>query len=246
MSFHRSILRHVRRLFLTVLLGSAALSAFAHDPFGLTATAYLWTNRVNLTVVMEFRAGLRLAGVEPRPPAGVSTTNWFAANRPALLVAGKQFCEIESGTNLIPARSVEVVLVVEDHIEFHLEYPPAMERPLRFDVLGLKALAGQGQYGLALAVLDMVHGKVLGQPVLYADDPILVAEIATPAIPVLDAPVVAATATMINVTVGRLDSPASSDAAKHRPGTILAWVFISCAVLLVALTVLWQRYCSKS
>jgi hypothetical protein len=238
MSFSWSILCRVRRPLLAILLVSAAFSGFAHDPYGLTATAYLWTNRVDLTVVMEFRTGLRLAGVEPRPPAGVSTTNWFAENRAALLACGKSFCQIESGKNLLPVSAVEVTLGVEDHIEMQLEYPAATERPLRFDAAGLKTLAGQGQYGVALTVLDMVNGKVLGQPVIFADAPSFVAEVAPSAKDLASGSAIAAAP---NAIVSPVNTSSSPDQAKKTPEKSLGWALISGVAVLLLLTFLRQR-----
>jgi hypothetical protein len=240
------MMRGVRRAFFFGLLALSAASSLAHDPYGLTATAYLRTNRVDLDVVMEFRTGLRLAGVEPRPPAGVSTTNWFAENRPALLAGGKTFCQIEAGTNLLPVRSIEVVLAVEDHIEFRVEYPPAPERPLRFAAAGLKKLTGQGQYGVALTVLDMVNGKVLGQPVLFADAPTLVAEIAAPVKLETNSPGQAATISTPGVAARPTNSPAASVADRKPVGKLFVWACIAGIVALLLLTILRQCNRAKS
>lgn len=171
----------MRRPLLVALLALAAHSSFAHNPYELSATACLWSNRVDLDVVMEFRTGLRLAGVAPQAPPGVSATNWFAENQVGLLTCAKSFCEIQAGENSLPVQSAVVALGVEDHVEFHIQYPPATNHPLRFEAAGLKSLAGQGQYGVALTVLDMVHGRVLGQPVVFADAPTLAVEISAPA-----------------------------------------------------------------
>ncbi len=247
MSLCRSTIRRVRRPLLAALLALAApLSSFAHDPYEITATAYLWTNRVDLNVAMEFRTGLRLAGVEPRPPAGVSTTNWFAENRAALLASAKSFCQVQSGSNLLPIRSVEVALGVEDHIEMRMEYPPATERPLRFDAAGLKALAGQGQYGVVLTVLDMVNGKVLGQPVLFADAPTLAVEIPafTETGMISSGPAAAAKATTVSAS---LPTALDSTTPPEKPvGNLIVPGLISGVAALLLLAVVWRRQRVKS
>ncbi|HTL72861.1 MAG TPA: hypothetical protein VL863_06120 [bacterium] len=242
----RTIFPIAQRLLLFTFALFMCRMGLAHDPYELTATASLWTNRVDLSVVMEFRTGLRLAGVASRPPAGVSATNWFAENQAALLVCGKSFCQIQAGENLLPVRRVNVALRAEDHIEFQVEYPPATERPLRFDAAGLKALAGQGQYGLALTVLDMVHGKVLGQPVLFADAPMVVAEIAPPAKVAMVSPATSTIPNTTSVAVSRTNSPESPVASGKSGGRLLVSALVSGIAALLLLGIVWQRSKRKS
>ena len=235
-----------RAAVIALLSATAVFPVWAHDPYEITATAYLQSNRVDLDVVMEFRTGLRLAGVAPQAPPGVSTTNWFAENQDAMLTCAKSFCEISSGGKVLPVQSATVALVVEDHVELHVKYPAATERPLRFEAAGLKALAGLGQYGVALTVLDMVNGKVLGQPVLFADAPTLAVEIPAPAEAemISPRPVVTATATTIGTSppVG-LDSKIPE---AKTTGNLIVRGLISGMAALLLLGVVWRRNRNRS
>jgi hypothetical protein len=210
-------LAHASRALVAGLLLATAVSSHAHDPYEITATAYLYSNRVDLDVVMEFRTGMRLAGLAPRPPAGISNSNWFAGNQAGLQTCAQSFCELQAGGKLLPVKTVATELLVEDHIKLQVTYPPATERPLRFNLAGLRTLAGQGQYGVALTVLDMVNSKVLGQPVIFADEPTLAAQLPTPTRSEIILPVSTEVAGKPAVIASQPASPTASS-AKQMPG----------------------------
>jgi hypothetical protein len=139
----------------------------AHDPYEITSTASVFTNGIEVQIEMEFRTALRLAGVEFKPSQVADES--FNANRSKLFAVAGGFFQVFAGGNLLAAGDTNVMLGVENHVQFQIHYPPSRFRPLRFVAEGLKPFEGQGPYGTTLTVLDMVNKTVLGQSVLYPD-----------------------------------------------------------------------------
>src|SRR4051812_15894289 len=60
-TFHVSRFTVYRTLF-TILISGGCLRAFAHDPYEITSTLSIFSNRTELQVELEFRAGMLLSG----------------------------------------------------------------------------------------------------------------------------------------------------------------------------------------
>jgi hypothetical protein len=129
----------------------------------------LQTNRIELFVEMEFPTAMKLARLTPT--RDVAALSQFEAGLPQLRDAAGNFYEITAANNVIQPLSTNVELVVDDHIQFRVEFASTPHRPLSFAARSLKTLADQGGYGASLTVLDMVNKKVLGQTTLFADSP---------------------------------------------------------------------------
>ena len=159
----------MRTALLTSLAFLLAASAKAHDAYEITSVVYLQTNRIELFVEMEFPTAMKLAGLTPT--RDVAVLSQFEAGLTRLREAAGGFYEITAANNVIQPLVTNVEMVVDDHIQFRVEFASTPHRPLRFAARSLKALAEQGGYGASLTVLDMVNKKVLGQTTLFADAP---------------------------------------------------------------------------
>jgi hypothetical protein len=153
------------------LILTVSRTAHAHDPYEITSTAYLRSNRLDVEIEMEFRTALSLAGVENPWSLKDPPEDLFQSKLPLLQEAAGNFFKIAAGGEPLAVRATNVVLGVENHVRFTLEFPADARRPLRFAADGLKPFEGQGPYGTSLTVLDMVNKKVLSQAVLYPATP---------------------------------------------------------------------------
>jgi hypothetical protein len=143
-------------------------AAMAHDPYEITSTLSLYTNRAELQVELEFRAGMLLAGQAENGEA----SEQFGKLRPKLNEVTRRFFRLAiNGAEVQPARS-EASLGVENHLHFEILFPAITNGACSVEAPGLNALAEQGPYGVSLTVLDMVNRKVLGQSVLFAGTPV--------------------------------------------------------------------------
>lgn len=221
------------RLVLGAVVG-LALPALAHDPFEINSVAYLYSNRIEIFVEMEFPTGMTLAG--QKPVRDVAALSQFEAALPQLRELAGSFYDLNAGNNVVLPLATNVELVVEDHIRLHLEYTPTPHRPVRFIARGLGVEANDNPYGVSLTVLDMVNQKVLGQTTLFAAKP--VAEFPPRA---ADSTEVVTTQPSSNVTVVVLPSsqPAaavattSSAAPARKPNWILACATLGAVFLIV-------------
>jgi len=141
----------------------------AHDPYEITSVAYLYSNRIELFMEMEFPTGMTLAG--QKPVRDVAVLSQFEAALPRLRELAGGFYEFTAGNNAVQPLSTNVELGVEDHIRFRMEFASTQYRPLRFVAHGLGTDANENPYGTSLTVLDMVNQKVLGQTTLFAATP---------------------------------------------------------------------------
>lgn len=158
----------MRILIFICLFGLMGNVARAHDPYEITSVVYVRSNVIELFVEMEFPTGMRLAGVEP--VRDVAVLNQFERAQPQLLTLAGNFFDFTAGNNRVAALTTNVLLGVEDHIQFKLEYATTPLRPLQFTARGLRGVT-DSPYGTSLTVLDMVNQKVLGQTTLFADSP---------------------------------------------------------------------------
>ena len=159
----------MRVIILICLAALFATPAWAHDPYEITSVAYLYSNRIELFMEMEFPTGLTLAGQKPVRDVAVLTQ--FEAALPRLRELAGGFFEFTAGHNVVLPLATNVELGVEDHIRFRMEFTPTQYRPLRFVAHGLGSDSSENPYGTSLTVLDMVNQKVLGQTTLFAATP---------------------------------------------------------------------------
>ena len=222
--------------FLLLVLLSLTLSAFAHDPYEISSTVRLETNRTLVEVEMEFNGAMLLAG-EPRSREPADQAALFQAKLPELRRQAGQFFEVGSASGAMVATGTNVTLGVENHVKFDLEYP-ATRAGLKLNATGLRTLSERGPFGVSVTVLDMVNMKVLGQPVLFAHSP--AAEFA-PAVDadakqviqnvITGAPVAAAATTQI---LAQPEAPA-------KQGRVM-WVFVVLVFFAIVLILLVRRW----
>lgn len=151
------------------LVLAGLLAARAHEPYQITSVAYLYSNRTDLVMEMEFPTAMTLAGV--KFSRETSPADQFTADGAQLRDAAGGFFQFDAGNDRVAPLHTNVELVAENHIRFQVQFAPTDVRPLRFTAPGLRALAQLGPYGAALTVLDLVHQKVVGQSTLFADSP---------------------------------------------------------------------------
>lgn len=154
---------------LTWLGGLLLFSAWAHDPYEITSVAYIYSNRIELDMEMEFPTGMQLAG--QKPVRDVAALSQFEVALPQLRELAGAFYTFTAGNNVVLPLATNVELGVEDHIKFQVEFAPSPYRPLKFVAHGLGNASSENPYGSSLTVLDMVNQKVLGQTTLFAATP---------------------------------------------------------------------------
>ena len=155
---------------LGILLLASSLLAFAHDPYEISSTVRIETNRTLIEIEMEFNGAMLLVG-EPRSREPVDQPALFQSKLPELRQQAGQFFEVSGAGVALAATGTNVTLGVENHVRFNLEYP-ATRSGLKLNAAGLKSLSEHGPFGTTVTVLDMVNLKVLGQPVLFAESPV--------------------------------------------------------------------------
>lgn len=152
------------------LLGSlwlalGLISTCAHDAYEITSVAYVYSDRIEVTLEMEFPTALKLVGLTPQPDVAVARQ--FETALPRLHAAAGAFLEFTAAHHRPTATATNVELGQEAHVILKLSYSPATQRPLRFRVPGLKMFGPEPPYGATLTVLDMAQQKVLGQVTLF-------------------------------------------------------------------------------
>lgn len=219
--------------FLCVLAFS--LTAFAHDPYEITSTIRIETNRTLVEIEMEFNAAMLLVGV-PRPREPVDAVAMFPSKVPELQRQAGRFFVVGNVGGSLAATSTNVTLGVENHVKFSLEYP-ATRSGLKLDAAGLKSLSEHGPFGTTVTVLDLVNMKVLGQSVLFVESP--VAEFA-PVMPVTNA-VIARITNSVPVATQTV-AQAMPEFKKPRTKRESVWIFVVVAFFGVVLLVLVRRW----
>lgn len=159
----------MRVVILICLAALLAPAARAHDPYEITSVAYIYSNRIELFMEMEFPTGMTLAG--KKPVRDVAVLSQFEAALPRLQELAGNFFNLTAGNNVVLPLATNVELGVEDHIRLRLDFAPTPYRPLRFVARGLGGDSSENPYGTSLTVLDMVNQKVLGQTTLFAATP---------------------------------------------------------------------------
>src|SRR5262245_60886278 len=125
------------RLSFCALLFLATLSAFAHDPYEITSTFSIHTNRSEMRIELEYRAAASLAGAM----ASNEGTVTFEKMRPALKkVAGGFYRITANGKEVLPD-DVNVSLDVENHVRLNVSYPSVAGQTVAFDAVALKTLS---------------------------------------------------------------------------------------------------------
>src|SRR5215471_2878611 len=125
----RSFFRHssfVIRHSVLEVVGAAifccCLPVFAHDPYEITSTLSLYSNRAELHAELEFRAGMQLSG-HTEPVETSDAQPRFEVARPTLTKAAAQFFRLSTGNDELKPGSIAVTLGVENHIRFKLSWP---------------------------------------------------------------------------------------------------------------------------
>ena len=149
-----------------LLLGS--LCAFAHDPYEITSTLSLYSNRTELRVEMEARTALLFAGYGALVTSEQIPAIFTSLHEALTDTASRFFKVTAAGRDMYPEKA-SLLLGVEDHIQFTLQLPRARGQSIRCEPSILHAFTNEGPYGISLTVLDMVNKKVLGQSVLFRD-----------------------------------------------------------------------------
>ena len=157
-------------LLLALILMAGTSRVFAHDPYEISSTVRIETNRTLIEIEMEFNGAMLLVG-EPRSREPVDQPALFQSKLPELRQQAGQFFEVSGAGVALAATGTNVTLGVENHVRFNLEYPAARDG-LKLNAAGLKLLSEHGPFGTTVTVLDMVNLKVLGQPVLFAESPV--------------------------------------------------------------------------
>ena len=168
-----------------LVLTFASLRAFAHDPYEITSTLSLYSNRTELRVEMEARTALLFAGHS----ASVTSDQipaLFTSLHDALTDTASRFLEFHAGDTELRPEKASLLLGVEDHLQFNLQFPRVRGQSIRCEPRVLQAFTNEGPYGISLTVLDMVNKKVLGQSVLFRDTP--AADFASTLSPTLSSP----------------------------------------------------------
>lgn len=152
-----------------ILLLLGVTPARAHDPYEITSVAYVYSNRIELTVELEFPTAFKLISRPLQPD--VAAVSQFEAALPALRAAAGGFFTFSVAGQPCSATHTNAEIGWEDHILLRLTYPPTPHRPLNFQAPGLKPFGGESPYGTTLTVLDMEAQKVLGQTTFFASTP---------------------------------------------------------------------------
>jgi len=142
----------------------------AHDPYEITTTLSLYSNRTELQILMEFRTGMLLVSREALIGPDEAQT-LFDSESHGLREAAKNLFELSASGKELVAERVDATLGVENHIQFQVVYPPSLAQQLQLKPRALSALTNQGPYGASVSVLDMVNKKVVGQAVLFGTSP---------------------------------------------------------------------------
>lgn len=148
-----------------------SLNAHAHNPYEITGTASVLSNRFEITAVFEYRAARLLTG-RGWATNQVDESLEFTAMKSELETAAGKFFQLSTAEKILSLNSITAELGVENHITLTLSYPAIGETPVTISAPGLTQLAPEGQYGVGMTVLDMVRKKVLGQHVFSAANPL--------------------------------------------------------------------------
>ena len=228
------------RWLLVLLAAGGALSVRAHDPYEITATASIQTNRIEFRALFEYRAARLLAGLG-WPTNQINESAEFLVMQPALEKVAAEFFRVTAAEKVLSPGAVEVSLGVENHVTFAVNFPANNVSGIIVSAPGLTALAAEGPYGTGLTVLDMVRKKVWGQKVFTCANPS-----ATAAFGPLPGDLVAvenragtksAIAVSAPPTNGAALSPAAPQPAEHRP---LLWPWFVAAAFGLACA-WWRR-----
>jgi hypothetical protein len=154
------------KIALLVLLALTSLRALAHDPYEITSTLSLYSNRTELRVEMEARTALLFAGhnalVTSEQIPGI-----FTSLHEALTDTASRFLKLTTAGRDLHPEKTSLLLGVEDHLQFTLQFPRVRGGSIHCEARVLQAFTNEGPYGISLTVLDLVNKKVLGQSVLF-------------------------------------------------------------------------------
>jgi hypothetical protein len=153
---------------LLVILAFSAISVFAHDPFEITTAARVRAAGLEMQITMTRATAHAIAFDDQGEPQNFAPQR-FAEFQPQLLAATNRLYRLSSnGQSIVPTRS-EVILTVENDIEYRLTFPRPATGPLTLDFLPLGKLP-EG-YGNALNLSQDNPPAVLSFQLLTASEP---------------------------------------------------------------------------
>jgi hypothetical protein len=170
------------------LLALISASAFAHDPFEITLTAYLHTNRVELRAVMLRKTIQQVARSQGVHLLDFSIPSEREETMPVLRAQATGLFELKCGTNFLRATKSEAIISEEDHVGFNLVYPTGTNTTLRLDAKLLSHLPTVDPYAVSVTVLDMVNNKVTGQKILDPQNTVMGLQLPAPVSPLKTKP----------------------------------------------------------
>lgn len=160
----------LRFVLVLAFLAGCAASAFAHDPYEISADARLRGDRLELVLTMA-RSTASLAAARDETERRRFEPEEFAQVRPRLEVAAKEFYLLRAGEKPLELRAVDLALTVENDVEFRLTFAAPPAGPLDFFARIFARLPAE-PYGSTLIVLS-AKGEQLGFKFINGDDPAL-------------------------------------------------------------------------
>lgn len=164
-----------RRLVIVFVL--FAPSVFAHEPFEITTAARVRITGLDMQVTMTRATAFAIAMESQGEPQNFAPAR-FPELQPQLLAAASRLYRIATPTQeLLPIRT-EVLLTVENDIEYHLTFPRPEPGQLALDFIPITKLP-EG-YGNALNLTQDNPPAVLSFQLLTASEPGVIVTIAPP------------------------------------------------------------------
>jgi hypothetical protein len=148
------------------VLALVAGTAWAHDPFEITADVRVRPETLTVDVAMARSTALAIATNVSEAPTFDPAK--FGEHRAAFLQRAPSLFVLSSPQGPVAPTRTEVGLSVEGDVEFHLTYPPPASSPVRLEAPHLAKL-GYG-YGDQVRVRGP-NGESLADKLLGATDP---------------------------------------------------------------------------
>ena len=165
------------RYLLVVLSFFTAVSAFAHEPFEITTAARIRPTGLEMQVTMT-RATAHMIALDGQREGENFAPERFPELQPQLLAAASRLYRISEHAQELALTHAEVLLTVENDIEYRLTFPRPPPGPLTLDFIPLGKLP-EG-YGNALNLTQDIPPAVLSFTLLTAAEPGVAVTIAAP------------------------------------------------------------------
>jgi hydrogenase/urease accessory protein HupE len=167
------------RYLLVVLSFFTAVSAFAHEPFEITTAARIRATELEMQVTMT-RATAHMIALDGQREGENFAPERFPELQPQLLAAASRLYRISEHAQELALTHAEVLLTVENDIEYRLTFPRPPPGPLALHFLPLGKLP-EG-YGNALNLTQDNPPAVLSFTLLTAAEPGVAVTIAAPTV----------------------------------------------------------------